>query len=102
MGRAVQIAGVSESVAAQTLQSCLSRGVREFVVCAGARNAPLVMALLGTEGLQVWSHFEERGAGFFALGRTMATGAPVAVVTTSGYSRSPRTAPPASSSATTT
>ena len=51
--------------AARALQSCLARGVHEFVVCAGARNAPLVRALAGTEGVTVWSHFEERGAGFF-------------------------------------
>jgi 2-succinyl-5-enolpyruvyl-6-hydroxy-3-cyclohexene-1-carboxylate synthase len=34
--------------------------------------------------VKVWSHFEERAAGFFALGRTMATGKPCAVVVTSG------------------
>jgi len=34
--------------------------------------------------VRVWSHFEERSAGFFALGRTMATGKPCAVVVTSG------------------
>ncbi|NNC89578.1 MAG: hypothetical protein HKN82_14075 [Akkermansiaceae bacterium] len=66
------------------LEECLGRGIGEFVVCAGARNAPLVMAILQVEGAGVWNHFEERGAGFFALGRTMATGKPCAVVTTSG------------------
>jgi len=33
---------------------------------------------------RLWRHFEERSAGFFALGRTMETGKPCAVVTTSG------------------
>lgn len=33
---------------------------------------------------RVWRHCEERSAGFFALGRTMKTGKPCAVVTTSG------------------
>lgn len=51
---------------------------------------PLVAALCELEAsgdsgdLRVWHHFEERSAGFFALGRTMATTAPCAVVTTSG------------------
>jgi len=54
------------------------------VVCAGARNAPLVLALLDAEGVRVWNHFDERSAGFFATGRSMDSGAPCAVVTTSG------------------
>ncbi len=61
--------------------------MREFVVCAGARNAALVEILARAEAAgvaRVWRHFEERSAGFFALGRTMATGEPCAVVTTSG------------------
>ena len=69
------------------IEDCLTCGVREFVVCAGARNAALVDVLARAEaaGLaRVWRHFEERGAGFFALGRTMATGEACAVVTTSG------------------
>ena len=60
------------------------RGVREFVVCAGARNTPLVLGLLQAEGVRVWHHFEERGAAFFALGRSMESARPCGVVTTSG------------------
>jgi len=70
--------------ASLALQACLERGVREFVVCAGARNAPLVLALARAGGVRLWNHFEERGAAFFALGRAMETGRPVGVVTTSG------------------
>lgn len=66
------------------LDACVARGIRDFVVCAGARNVPLVLGLLRGEGVQVWHHFEERGAGFFALGRTMDSGQPCVVVTTSG------------------
>lgn len=69
------------------VKSCLKAGVREFVVCAGARNAALLEALARAEtrGLvRVWRHFEERSAGFFALGRTLETALPCAVVTTSG------------------
>ncbi|NJR43649.1 MAG: hypothetical protein HC767_14360, partial [Akkermansiaceae bacterium] len=73
--------------AVEVVKSCLKAGVGEFVVCAGARNAALLEALARAElaGLvRVWRHFEERSAGFFALGRTMETARPCAVVTTSG------------------
>ncbi|MBK1883314.1 hypothetical protein JIN85_12880 [Luteolibacter pohnpeiensis] len=71
----------------ELLNTCLKAGVTEFVVCAGARNAAILEALARAEqaGLvRVWRHFEERSAGFFALGRTMETASPCAVVTTSG------------------
>jgi len=70
--------------ASAVIQSCLERGIREFVVCAGARNLPLVTALTQCEDVYVWNHFEERSAGFFALGRTMASQEPCGVVVTSG------------------
>jgi len=69
------------------LSKAVEAGVGEFVVCGGARNAVLleVLAQMETAGkVRVWSHFEERSAGFFALGRTMETGKPCAVVVTSG------------------
>lgn len=77
----------SWQLAVETVHRCLRAGVGEFVVCAGARNAALVEALARAEtaGLvRLWRHFEERSAGFFALGRTLETGLPCAVVTTSG------------------
>ncbi len=73
--------------AVEMVKSCLKAGVGEFVVCAGARNAALLEALARAEAaglVRVWRHFEERAAGFFALGRTMETARPCAVVTTSG------------------
>ena len=73
--------------ALDVVHRCLRAGVGEFVICAGARNAALIEALARAEAaglVRVWRHFEERSAGFFALGRTMETGRPCAVVTTSG------------------
>ncbi len=73
--------------AVEVVKSCLKAGVGEFVVCAGARNAALLEALARAEAaglVRVWRHFDERGAGFFALGRTMETARPCAVITTSG------------------
>jgi 2-succinyl-5-enolpyruvyl-6-hydroxy-3-cyclohexene-1-carboxylate synthase len=70
---------------AAVIQAVLNAGVQEFVVCAGARNSALivVLAALGDK-VRLWQHFDERAAGFFAIGRIRATECPVAVVTTSG------------------
>lgn len=57
--------------------------VKEIVVCAGARNAPLVLALK-SQNFKIYSYFEERSAAFFALGLMKAFQRPVAVMTTSG------------------
>ncbi|HYG55830.1 MAG TPA: thiamine pyrophosphate-binding protein [Burkholderiales bacterium] len=58
-------------------------GAREFCVCAGSRNAPL-LAVLGKSDARLFSFVDERSAAFFALGRMKLHGQPVAVVTTSG------------------
>ncbi len=68
----------------QILTELANCGVCEYVVCAGARNAPFVNALASASGLKQYNFFEERSAAFFALGRARASNAPVAVVTTSG------------------
>jgi 2-succinyl-5-enolpyruvyl-6-hydroxy-3-cyclohexene-1-carboxylate synthase len=72
-------------------------GVRDFCVCGGSRNAPLIAVLgvgrlaLGEEGsppdaerLTPYAFVDERSAAFFALGRAKLTERPVAVITTSG------------------
>ena len=66
------------------IKKLVASHVGEFVLCSGARNAPLAVALSRTEGIHVWQHFEERSSGFFALGRTVESGLPCAIVTTSG------------------
>jgi len=74
-------------IAESAIQQALAVGTAEFVVCGGARNALMLECLARLEAtgrIRVWSHFEERSAGFFALGRTMETAMPCAVVTTSG------------------
>ena len=58
--------------AVETVSRCLEAGVRDYVVCGGARNAPLLEALARAgSSVKLWRHFEERSAGFFALGRTI-------------------------------
>ncbi len=56
----------------------------EVVVCGGSRNAPLIAVLAARNDFRVWNFFEERSAAFFAIGRARSSGAPVAVLTTSG------------------
>ncbi len=73
-----------KQIGSEVIAQCLSQGIREFVVCSGARNLSLIAALVQCEDVVVWSHYEERAAGFFALGRMMDTRQPCAVITTSG------------------
>jgi 2-succinyl-5-enolpyruvyl-6-hydroxy-3-cyclohexene-1-carboxylate synthase len=58
-----------------------SAGVREFVVCGGSRNAPLIAAVAHGK---TYTFVDERSAAFFALGRIKRDGVPVAIITTSG------------------
>jgi len=75
---------VSFARAADLVRSLATAGVAEFCVCPGGRNAPLAIVLERARGITTRAFFDERAAAFFALGRARATGAPVAVVTTSG------------------
>ena len=59
-------------------------GVKTFCLCPGGRSAPLVSVVSQTKGLEVFSFFEERSAGFFAMGRCRRDKRPCAVITTSG------------------
>ncbi len=82
------MAGVSTNqvLAVAAIDRLLAAGVRTFCVCPGGRNAPLIEAIDALpRGLaDVLSFFDERSAGFFALGRARRDRLPVAVVTTSG------------------
>ncbi len=72
------------TLAESALQKLYALGVREFCLCAGARNAPLVHLLSQAKGIKIYRFFEERSAAFFALGRMQVSAYPVAVLTTSG------------------
>jgi len=73
----------SEQLSRAVIEACLQRGVAEFAVCPGSRDSPLILEILRS-GLPARPFFDERAAGFFALGRAIALRRPVAVVTTSG------------------
>ena len=57
--------------------------VQDVIVCAGARNAPLVYSI-SEQPFTVTSYFEERSAAFYALGCARRSNKPVAIITTSG------------------
>ncbi len=75
-------------IAVQLIESLVDQGVRRFCVCAGARNAPLIEVLdrMSAVRPELWvkSFFDERAAGFFALGMVKQSTEPAAVITTSG------------------
>jgi len=69
------------------LAQLIAQGVREIVLCPGSRSAPLALAAFDADaaGLaRLHVRVDERSAGFLALGLAKASGAPAAVVTTSG------------------
>ena len=78
------------SAAMQTLwaeliaSTLVDAGVRTCVVSPGSRSTPLVLALASDGRLELPTIIDERAAAFFALGIARATGAPVALVCTSG------------------
>ncbi len=73
--------------AVHLLRCLLACGVRELVLAPGSRSAPLAIAAYAadlTGDLRLHVRVDERTAGFVALGLSMGSGRPVAVVTTSG------------------
>jgi 2-succinyl-5-enolpyruvyl-6-hydroxy-3-cyclohexene-1-carboxylate synthase len=63
----------------------LARGGLEAVCIApGSRSTPLVVAFAEHPDIRVYTHIDERGAAFFALGLALASNKPVAVLCSSG------------------
>jgi 2-succinyl-5-enolpyruvyl-6-hydroxy-3-cyclohexene-1-carboxylate synthase len=85
-GTTIQIIPINRTYAPlQALVDELRRcGLRRAVTCPGSRNAPLILSLVGQEGIDCVSVIDERAAGFLALGMAKASGRPVAITCTSG------------------
>ena len=80
--------GTGADSALAAIESCLNIGVKEFVLCPGARNSELLALISSLEDVRTYHHPEERSAAYFALGRALSSQRPVAVVTTSGTAAS--------------
>ncbi len=59
-------------------------GVEMFCISPGSRSTPLVVAAARNPGACVKMFYDERGAGFYALGYARALNRPAVVITTSG------------------
>ncbi len=59
-------------------------GVHNVVICPGSRSTPLAYGFAANPALKIWMEYDERSAGFFALGMAKASQRPVALVCTSG------------------
>ena len=85
MSRSVPSASEVQATYAATLfDEWIARGLRDVVLAPGSRSTPLVLAAASRSELTVHVRLDERSAGFFALGRALATTRPVVMVTTSG------------------
>jgi 2-succinyl-5-enolpyruvyl-6-hydroxy-3-cyclohexene-1-carboxylate synthase len=79
---------VTENVLAEWARlwfgTLLAAGIRDVVVSPGSRSTPFIYAALTTPGLRCHSVWDERAAGFFALGQARLSGRPSALLATSG------------------
>lgn len=66
------------------IEELLRCGVGFFAVSPGSRSSLLVCALAEQNHADSIIHYDERGAAFYALGYTRATGKPAVVICTSG------------------
>ncbi len=62
----------------------IGHGIRKAVVCPGSRNAAIIHNLYSSASIDCYSVTDERSAGFYALGMSLADNEPVAVCVTSG------------------
>ena len=62
----------------------IAAGLRDVVICPGSRSTPLALAASARKELTLHVRIDERSAGFFAIGRALATKQPVAIIVTSG------------------
>lgn len=70
--------------ASLVIEELVRNNVRSFVICPGSRSTPLVIAVARHPDTRYVMHHDERGAAYHALGWAKGSGAPVAIIVTSG------------------
>ena len=83
----VPVGSPATEYAVALLGQLIGRGLRDIVLCPGARSQALALAAAAREQqgrVRLRVRIDERVAGFLALGIAVETGLPVAVITTSG------------------
>ena len=66
------------------IEVLIDSGVKHACISPGSRNTPLVLAITEQTSINCISHFEERSAGYFALGMAKKSSEPVVLICTSG------------------
>lgn len=66
------------------IDQCVAHGVKHIVFSPGSRNAPFAIAASKHDSIETYVIHDERSAGFFAIGLSEKTEAPVALCCTSG------------------
>ncbi len=72
------------ALASAFVEELARSGVRRAVISPGSRSTPLAVALWREPKIECTVVVDERSAGFLALGAALASGEPVAALTTSG------------------
>lgn len=75
---------INENLSYRVIHALGEMGVRHFCLAPGGRNTPLIDLLSEETHFKQYYFHDERSAGFFAIGKMMATGEPCAIVVTSG------------------
>lgn len=66
------------------VEICRLKGIRHVVISPGSRNSPLIHLFANEKSFILHSIVDERSAGFFALGISLASNQPVILLCTSG------------------
>ncbi len=66
------------------IDTLYQQGIHHFCIAPGSRSTPLALAIADHPKANAFTHFDERGLGFYALGLAKSLSAPVAVLVTTG------------------
>ncbi|CRK85879.1 2-succinyl-5-enolpyruvyl-6-hydroxy-3-cyclohexene-1-carboxylatesynthase [Candidatus Providencia siddallii] len=66
------------------IESLIRHQMKYICIAPGSRSTPLTVAATSNKKLCCYTHFDERGLGYFALGISKASCKPVGVIVTSG------------------